>query len=207
MRTRCAFILIKFDVLQDLEDTNKQTDRRKISMTNVFVIPVFRANSKEHGPDARRVQFFADPTYLTLGTKNGQGKDYAPGLIKSIKDMMEGIKENATFLLMHTSGYKNEGCGLMGIVELDLDREIVDGSTERGLAKLRAKYSGELLDQCGNLTDELMIPIRTVEGTRICPVPKKWCRDLRGPIPTKQGPIESKKITLTDVQSLKEMVR
>ena len=109
--------------------------------------------------------------------------------------------------MMHTSGYKNEGCGLMGIVELDLDREIVDGSTERGLATMRTKYTGELVDQCGSLTDELMVPIRTVEGTRIYPVPQKWCRDLRGPIPTKQGPIESKKITMVDVQSLKEMVR
>ena len=165
----------------------------------VYVFPMFRGKSPKGCPDgdARRVQVFHDfgeegKAYITIGLINGDGKPYGKDFMKKVRKMMEQKKDNMIILAMHTGGYRVPGLkpgegGLMGMMELDFGRDIIEGDD------VKEMYVEELYDQCLKGTgfkNEVMIPVKPIEGTIICKSPMEWPRDELGIIPTKQNPQE-----------------
>ena len=166
---------------------------------NVYVFPMFRGKDPKNFPDgdARRTQVFHDfgeegQAYITLGLFNDKGKPYGKGFMKKVRKMMDDKKDNMIILAMHTGGYRVPGLkagkgGLMGMMELDFGRDIIEGDDVKGM------YVDELYEQCLKGTgfeNEVMIPVKPIEGTMFRKSPMEWPGDELGKIPTKQNPQE-----------------
>ena len=114
--------------------------------------------------------------------------------MKKVRKMMDEKKDNMIILAMHTGGYRVPGLkagsgGLMGIMELDFARNIIEGDD------VKEMYVDELYEQCLKGTgfkNEVMIPVKPTEGTIFRNNPVEWHRDDLGNIPTKQNPQEKK---------------
>ena len=165
----------------------------------VYVVPMFRGKSPKGCPDgdARRVQVFHDfgeegKAYITIGLFNGEGKPYGKGFLKKVRKMMEQKKDNMIILAMHTGGYRVPGLkagagGLMGMMELDFGRDIIEGDD------VKEMYVDELYEQCLKGTgfeNEVMIPVKPIEGTMFRKSPMEWPGDELGKIPTMPTPQE-----------------
>ena len=162
----------------------------------VYVFPMFRRKDPKNFPDgdARRVQTYHRHDYITIGLFNGDGKPYGKGFMKKVRKMMEEKKDNMIILAMHTGGYKIPGLkdkrgGLMGMMELDFERDIIEGDDIKGM------YVDELYEQClkgskKGFENEVMIPVKPIEGTIFRNNPVEWPSEELGNIPTKQNPQE-----------------
>lgn len=161
----------------------------------VYVVPMFRGKNPKEFPDgdARRVQTYHRHDYITIGLLNGEGKPYGKGFTKKVRKMMEEKKDNMIILAMHTGGYRVPGLkagsgGLMGMMELDFERDIIEGDDVKGM------YVDELYEQClkdargTGFENEVMIPVKPIDGTIFRNNPMEWPRDELGKIPTKQKP-------------------
>lgn len=158
---------------------------------------MFRGKNPKNFPngDARRTQVFHDfgeegQAYITLGIFNDKGKPYGKDFLKKVRKMMEEKKDNTIILAMHTGGYRVPGLkagvgGLMGMLELDFARDIIEGDD------VKEMYVDELYEQCLKGTgfeNEVMIPVKPIEGTMFRKSPMEWPGDELGKIPTKQKP-------------------
>lgn len=164
-----------------------------VKKTSVFVFPTFRRKGKQcPNGDARRVQTYNRHDYITVGLFNDEGIPYGKGFMKMVRKMMEEKVDNMIILAMHTGGYKIPGLktgkgGLMGMLELDFTRDLIEGDG------VKEMYVDELYEQCLNGTgfeNEVMIPVKPIEGTIFHNNPMEWPKEELGTIPTKQTPQE-----------------
>lgn len=156
---------------------------------------MFRRKSKKcPNGDARRVQTYHRHDYITIGLFNDKGKPYGKDFLKKVRKMMEEKRDNMIILAMHTGGYRVPGLktgkgGLMGMLELDFARDIIEGDDVKDV------YVDELYEQClkgseNGFENEVMIPVKPIEGTIFRNNPMEWPKEELGTIPTKPTPQE-----------------
>lgn len=174
----------------------EQILRRRFTMMKMCVFPMFRSKGSKKCPegDARRVQTYHCHDYITIGLFNEHGIPYGKGFMKKVRKMMEEKKDNMIILAMHTGGYRVPGLkagkgGLMGMMVLDFERDIIEGDD------VKRMYVDELYEQCLKGTgfeNEVMIPVKPIEGTIFRNNPVEWPSEELGNIPTKPKPHEMK---------------